>query len=447
MSDQPDVIVIGAGVSGLTAAYVLAHKGCSVLVLEARDRIGGRILTWHASEWPRPVELGAEFVHGGSAALRRAFRRSGVKTCNASPHMWWQTSHGPEPVPDFWKSVGRVADQIPQRNHGWSFAAFLRRNHASLAALDRKRVREYVQSFNAAPANRLSAFALRADRAGADTNDRLVTNGYDRLLRAWCDRWPDHRVDLQIKAVVRRVRWRRGFVAVEVETGRDRKRRTFSARAAIITLPLGVWQAGAVEFEPPLRAKETIVARLGWGQVMRIVLQVRPGFWRRLGMPAGPGAREGRAFGFVNVPGAPIPVWWTPRPPVPILVGWAGGPAAAALLGRPGHHLRSAAIASLARIFGTTRRAVSAEVLRCAFHDWSQDPFSRGAYSFATAGAEDLPQRLAAPQASTLFFAGEATAEDPGTVHGALASGLRAAREVWHAHSRHAGSARLRSRK
>jgi monoamine oxidase len=90
------------------------------------------------------------------------------------------------------------------------------------------------------------------------------------------------------------------------------------------------------------------------------------------------------------------------------------------------------AVASLAEWLGVTPTAVRRAILGWEMHDWTSDPFSRGAYSFSAAGADDAPARLRAPLQETLFFAGEATAdgEDIGTVHGALASGLRAAREI-----------------
>src|SRR5262245_36962086 len=87
---NPDVVVIGAGVAGLAAAGELAAHGRSVLVLEGRDRVGGRILTLHPGSWPGPVELGAQFVHGGTPRLKRALRKAGVKTKPAPAAIVWR---------------------------------------------------------------------------------------------------------------------------------------------------------------------------------------------------------------------------------------------------------------------------------------------------------------------------------------------------------------------
>ena len=113
-----------------------------------------------------------------------------------------------------------------------------------------------------------------------------------------------------------------------------------------------------------------------------------------------------------------------------MLTGWAGGEAAEALAGLSPEALLEAALASLARLGGAPAEAWRGQLREIHTHDWRADPYSLGAYSYAVAGLEDGPERLARPVADTLFFAGEATSDTLGTVHGALASGLRAANAV-----------------
>ena len=115
-----------------------------------------------------------------------------------------------------------------------------------------------------------------------------------------------------------------------------------------------------------------------------------------------------------------------------VLTGWAGGPAALALARRTEMGVARQALRSLGEIFGTPLPALERAWCGHALHNWSRDPFSRGAYSFTAAGLDDAAGRLREPLEETLFFAGEATADgaEIGTVHGALASGLRAAAEV-----------------
>jgi monoamine oxidase len=128
---------------------------------------------------------------------------------------------------------------------------------------------------------------------------------------------------------------------------------------------------------------------------------------------------------------------WTALPErAPTLVAWAGGPRAARLAALSREAIVGRAVAAVAEIFP---RARAAERLESAhFHDWSADPFARGAYSYVTVGGRTARRRLAAPLDGTLFFAGEATDdESAATVEGALRSGERAARDVLgHLHAR-----------
>jgi monoamine oxidase len=421
-----DILVIGAGVAGIAAAGELARRGWNVRVLEARDRTGGRILSTGGS---RPVELGAEFIHGGNRALAKVLKRAGIRTRTVETNMWWREDGRLELVPDFWERIKRVMDRLPRRNRSQSFQQFLRAKGRKLDPKDRRLAEVYVASFNAAPIGRLSAHAQRTDHAGADTEDAKVDGRYDAVVHAMQKAWPRDRVDLRLRSIVTDVRWQLGKVTVTTRNS-DGKTEAHRASAAVITLPLGVLQARSVTFAPRLREKDRVIERLGWGQVVRIALHFRAGFWRAPFLPDTLAAGSGRAFGFVNAPEEAIPVWWALSPPAPVLTGWAGGAPAIALGGRRPAGIRDAAVRSLATLFQTTQAELRRWLVDWQTHDWTADPFARGAYSYVVAGVEDGPELLAKPVATTLFFAGEATAPDIGTVHGALESGLRAASAV-----------------
>jgi monoamine oxidase len=205
------------------------------------------------------------------------------------------------------------------------------------------------------------------------------------------------------------------------------------ARALVCTLPLGVLKARRVAFEPPLRGRARLIESAGWGHVVRILFRFRRGFWSAPFMPVVLGAKSGRAFGFVNAPGQAVPVWWALNPPAPVLTGWAGGDLADSMGRLSKKELAERALDSLARILGTNSRELRRWRVDWAMHDWRRDPFTLGAYSYPVAGHEDIAERLAEPIERTLFFAGEALAEDYGTVHGAIETGLRAGRDAAHA--------------
>jgi monoamine oxidase len=115
-----------------------------------------------------------------------------------------------------------------------------------------------------------------------------------------------------------------------------------------------------------------------------------------------------------------------------MIVGWTGGPVAEEMASWKDSDVFAAGASTLAKLLGCSRRSLQQAIVDWRTHNWSADPFTRGAYSYATAGEERAPNALAKPIQGTLFFAGEATADplELGTVHGAIASGERAAKEV-----------------
>ncbi len=423
-----DVIVIGAGVAGLSAAAEASRRGYTVLVLEARDRVGGRVWSVAPRGWEHPVELGAEFVHGGNESLRSLFRRGSVEVYPCSEEMCWRESGALRRIPDFWERVIRVTDKIPARTQGGSFAKFLQGKTKSLSSTDRWLAEHYAGSFNAAPVARLSAAAMRKAHGGADTTDFKIAGRYDCLTEQLRRELPKEQVMLRLRTAVTSVRWQRGLVTVLTRVaGAGKATKSFQAKAAIVTLPLGVLKEGGVTFLPGLGRKQTLIKRLGWGQAIRITFRLRPGFWELL--PAHIRGRNARFAGFLNAPGETFPVWWALTPSGAILTAWAAGEAADVIVGWSEARQVRAALGSLASILELPFQTVRKQVNGWKTHDWHRDPYARGAYSYAVAGCEAGPAQLAKPLVGTLFFAGEATTNDQGTVHGAIESGTRAARE------------------
>jgi monoamine oxidase len=212
----------------------------------------------------------------------------------------------------------------------------------------------------------------------------------------------------------------------------------FAGSRAVITLPLGVLQAklhqrGAVRFVPELPPeKQAALDGIVMGHAFRIILQFRERFWETLDLPALHGRADPSQLGFIHSAEAPLPTWWTMLPlRAPVIVGWAGGPDAEKFIGRDKEFAVEQALASLERIFGVSESALRKLLLASYAHDWSSDPYSRGAYAYLPVNGLDAQRALAGPIDETLFFAGEATSVGHiGTVHGAVDSGQQAAKEI-----------------
>ena len=155
-------------------------------------------------------------------------------------------------------------------------------------------------------------------------------------------------------------------------------------------------------------------SELAFGQVVRMVLRFRNAFWED--------KSDFADAGFFLSNETLFPTWWTPLAMrAPMLTGWSAGPHADDLLGKPREVVISEALASLARILDMPIEKVTSTLEKAYFHDWHNDPFARGAYSYVPAGALSARDVLAEPVADTLYFAGEATELNghSATVHGA----------------------------
>ncbi|GJG88261.1 hypothetical protein tb265_34420 [Gemmatimonadetes bacterium T265] len=440
-----DVVVLGAGAAGLAAARALADARRRVVVLEARDRIGGRVHTAHVPDLGAPVELGAEFVHGNPPELWAIAEAAALRVVDAEEAHVALDGGRLVARGDFGGEVGEVLDALDAEARRTdvddvSVGQFLAERFGDSAHADARRmVATYVEGFHAAPVDDAGIRAIAiadTQSSGNDVAYRIV-DGYRRVPE-WLADARDGRpaLDVRLGHVVERVTWDGGGVRVRAVSGDAAVE--LRARCAVVTLPLGVLAApadaaGAVAFDPPLDAKRDAFAGIALGQVSRVVLRFRSRFWERPGaVPALADPDDAAGLAFVHTPELDVPVWWTLRAlRAPVLVAWAGAGKARALLARDAEARRACVLDALATAFGTTRAAVDAEFVAAYEHDWSRDPFARGAYSYAHVGGRDAFAALARPL-GPLVFAGEATVDDGdwGTVHGALRSGARAAREA-----------------
>jgi monoamine oxidase len=429
MSDQEvDVVVIGAGVAGLHAAGQLGLSGLSVALLEGRDRVGGRIWTAQTEDWPGPIELGAEFIHGGNPLLEKLMRSHRLSKRPVKEQHWFFEQGRRREIPDVWERIDSVMKKIGPTYTG-SFGAWLKKRGHALSPADRKLAETFVTGFQGAPLGQMSAHTL-FEATKEDEEQFRVMGGYGKLVDALTRRLPRKHVTLELRKVVQQIEWKRG--AVIVHAGDQRWR----ASAVLITVPLGVLQAapgaeGGIKFSPELGARRKLWRSVPKGHAVRVVLRMRGDIWRRGVVPAELRRRSGAAFGFLHSDESFFPVWWS-EAPQPVLVGWTGGPSAQKLAGVPAKQIFERARKTLSKLLGCPEEKLSRSVVDWRTHDWATDPLTRGAYSFSVAGKEKIPQQIARPIERTLFFAGEATGDalELGTAHGAVSSGEGVAREI-----------------
>ncbi len=425
-----DVVIIGAGVAGLAAGAELATKGHSILILEARDRVGGRVWTRHEPELPAPVELGAEFIHGQIPETFELLQEVGKAALSTSGQRYvWLEGKLQQRAEGLFDQVQAGLERFTRLQQAdIAFDAFLADAERYGLSKDAcKLARAAVQGFDAADPARVSTLSIAEEWSSGgmlDAPQFRPSGGYSSLLAALSGALERKHVRLQLHSVVQHIKWQAGTVEVDGQFLGAPFHAT--AHRAIVTLPLGVLQApagstGAVRFTPDLTDKHDALAGLASGPVLKVVLRYRSAFWEALE------SGKYRDAGFFQAPDLTFPTFWTARPVrAPVLVAWMGGPKAARLSERPVSDIVREASDNAKTMFGGHELELEAAYV----HDWLNDPFSRGAYSYVTAGGQKARQELAAPLHETLFFAGEATDSEGGTVTGALHSGTRVAHEV-----------------
>lgn len=425
-----DVIVLGAGLAGLHAAKTLGAAGKSVIVLEARNRAGGRVYTVHDDATDYPIELGPEWVGDGE-----------LRTLLNSVHAKVRTTHGAHFV--------RKQEALLARENFDETNEIMERIAALIAdgtdyslneALDRccpepefadsrASLVSYVQGFHAADPARVSARWLleveENEPAGASEGHALA--GLDLAIHALIAQSAPL-VTINFGAVARHVRW--SAAGVEVDAVCDGESVRFTAMKLVSTLPLAILKAaaddsGAVQFTPPLTTKQRALSLLDTGHVVKVLLVFDEPFWSRI---------DGlERASFLQQTGLPFPTWWTTHPlNAPVLTGWVAGPLIAGLGDARGEALLPLAINSVAAVLGVAPDRVRQQLRSWHTHDWSGDPFARGGYSYVLSGGTGVHRELAQPVNDILFFAGEATCGQGynATMEGALQSGRRAAQEL-----------------
>lgn len=417
MSDKPQhIVIVGAGAAGLMAGRELARAGKKVTVLEARERCGGRIHPLPAAEFGYPADGGAEFVHGDAPVTRALLREAGLSLQEIEGTLWRfdganfsrEDRHDPHEA-ELHAVLGDLKDDL-------TVADFLRRHFAG-PEYDglRYSIERMVEGYDAADPERASTLALREEwmDGGLHTQAR-INGGYGALidfLAAECRR---HGAAVRLGCVVSAIEDEGGAAVVRGAGGGVHR-----CDRVILTVPLPLLREIALPAN--VRAKAAAADDIGFGNVIKILLRFARPWWRE--------RKPDLADMTFLLSDQTIPVWWTRHPDQhPVLTGWFGGPRTAELQGLDPQALVEAGLGSLATIFGLSREDVARDLVAATATNWGQDPFARGAYSWATPRTRAAQTMLARADGAVLF-SGEALyrGRDMGTVEAALASGLETA--------------------
>ena len=308
MPNNDSVLIIGAGAAGLAAARDLAAAGMHVTILEARDRIGGRVHTLRDESLNLPVELGAEFVHGKHPALFKLLESSCTPFSDVTERHWFFENGVISRSHDFWNKLTALFDLMSKEKPDQTFAKFLDSLPDDAETTRAKAVAtRYVQGFHAADIRRAGVHGLIAANEAQDEIDGhhsyRVAAGYEIVLQRLNEEAKQHGAVLQLNKAIREIHWKVNSAEAVCHSGER-----FTASRALITLPLGVLQeksrsAEAVRFVPALPdEKQNAIQDIPMGHVLRIVLVFRERFWEGLDMGAPARRKICRSLGLSTIP-------------------------------------------------------------------------------------------------------------------------------------------------
>ncbi len=416
-----DVIVVGAGVAGLAAAQRLSTKGARVLVLEARNRLGGRV--WTDTRLGFPLEIGAQWIHGATGNPLTAIGKQN-NFATVSTDLERQTifdDNGElsnKTYDELEQQIENLTDRLenhPSRDDS-SFSLRSAINavkpNLRLNAIQDRRL-EYaintgIEHEYAEDTENLSARFY--DDAEEDQGAELIlTKGYGQIPQVLAKG-----LEVRLETVVSSIDYSASSVKITTNAG------VFEAAKAIITVPLGVLKRGAIAFNPPLPAAKTrAISSIGFGLLDKTILRFPKNFWRDA---------EADVLGYI---GETRGLWaegfdLSRATGEAVLVMFNAGSVARGLTNQSESAVVSSAMKTLRTMFGSIPEPSGSILSR-----WNNDPFSWGSYSSLRQGSSPADIAALAAPIGALHFAGEATSrQHMATVHGALQSGQRAADEI-----------------
>ena len=354
-----DVLIVGAGMSGLAAARTLAEAGQKVMVLEAAEHVGGRIRS--VRKGTDVIELGAEFVHGRPPELWALIEEAGLHTYERTGD-FLELEQG-ELVPRGENEEDALEQLKDFSGPDCTFVEYLDR--VELEPWQREAEIEYVEGFNAADARVASALALGRQQAAEDAieGDRVwrIREGYDQVPEFLAQRARAAGATILFGSTVHSVDWQPGRVIIA-----DAQGRRFEAAKAILAVPLGVLQQGQICLDPMPDTLVRGLAAMRMGQVCRLTMV----FARRL-WPDG--------MSFLLTPGLLPAVWWTAHPAESLtLTGWVGGPRAEPLLRLSPEALREQALAAVSEALAIPVQQAGACLTGFHTLNWQAEETARG---------------------------------------------------------------------
>ena len=422
-----NILIAGAGASGLMAGSHLASAGHHITIIEARDRIGGRVHSFKHEDYT--CEGGAEFIHGNLKITLGLLKEAGIKKIEIAGDFWYCRHSEWKMAQQLFANEDLLEKRLKDLDDNITIAAFLQREFKEERFADlRQSVLGYVQGYFAADPEKQSAKLFYKEWMAEDEQQYRVGGGYYKMLEYLQNNIESKGGKIIKSSPIKNIEWQQGKVRAVTANGS-----TYDADKIIVTVPLGVWQDDElnIKYTPTIAAKSAAAKKMGFGYAIKILLHFEHAFW--LNEPLHKRLKANISnFSFV-ISDEHIPTFWTQNPhSIPLLTGWLAGPRALEFINATDDNILEETISSLSKVF-----SIDAEILKkwlkwSKVFNWPAEEFTRGGYSYSTTETETARRQLAEPIESTLYFAGEGLYEgtETGTVEAALFSGQSVAQQI-----------------
>ncbi len=428
--DKADVIIIGGGASGLAAGKEIAKAGKKVCVLEARNRLGGRIHTLNFTGFSTHIEAGAEFVHGDTPATKSLFKEGGIEFYSTAGKYYRVKNGKFQKMTNIWITFLILLSKAYFLKQDMPFNKFLERYLNKEMFKDvRETAISFVEGYDAADIKKASTFALREEwKNFRQSGQYRLKGGHIKLIDFLSNEIIKYSGEIFLSTVAKEIRWKPDNVEVISDKGK-----VYLARKVLITVPLGVLQSkphdeAYIHFSPGLPEKLEAAKSIGYGSATKVFLEFKGAFWESSENKI----RKMPELGLL-ISDTPFTACWTQLPnKTPLLTGWLAGPQAEKNRNASDEDIINMALDALSYIFNADRSFLINNLRAGKVVNWQIDPFSLGAYSYATVESYEAKKILAQPVEDTLFFAGEALSGGTamGTAEEALANGIKTAKEL-----------------
>ncbi|UOF00927.1 flavin monoamine oxidase family protein [Bdellovibrio reynosensis] len=418
-----DVIIIGAGAAGLSCAANLLEQGKTVLLLEARDRIGGRVYS------DNHFEYGAEFIHGATPEFIEHFEKHALPFIDSNDNSATYQAGKLTEKKDPWKDIEIISKRLKKdREPDQSVTDFL--HHHKFPAKSVNQFKAYVEGFYGADTDLMGErYLALAEKTEDSKLNKLDTFRpavpYVKVLSHLLTEKQKKRI--KFKHVAKTIHWSNS--AVQVECLASGRKKVLTASYVVVTVPLGVLVGehpkSKIEIIPDIPEIKTQLNVFEMGHVQKMVFKFKTRFWETLTEAAPAFLRADPEYYF--------PTWWTQNPVrTNYLVAWQGGPKAFEMSRWSADRKITAALTTLAEVTAKNVQFIKDQVLESHNHNWSADPYTLGAYSYTRVQHKKTPHNFSLPFEKRIWVCGEATAKGSaqGTVHGAIEQGKKAALQI-----------------